>query len=276
LTVFAHWLIAVLVLVSGCSSTRPAEKPTGPHLKVLTYNVNWGVPGADHTLAAIRRADADIVCLQETNRQWARYFRARLGRQYPFQEYRQSVGRAGGGMAFLSKRKGQLRAYVRSKTGWFDAWVMDYPTDIGPVQILNVHLQPQVDDDGRFGLGGLLKSNAKHEKAMGKFYFQFKVGKNAPPMIVVGDFNEGESGGAVKYLAKQGLTNALPEFDGRSPTWWWDFGWITWRMRLDHVMYKGLHCYEARVIKAGGSDHYPVVAVFGKVKEKKIQAEPRR
>lgn len=267
MTATFHLLFVAMFIPTGCAAPRKVEVPTGPHFKVLTFNVNWGVPRSKQTIDAIRKADADIVCLQESNRQWERLMRWHLARQYPFQEYRQSKGRLGGGLAFLSKRKGVLRAYARSKTGWFDGWVMEFPTTVGPVQVLNVHLQPQVDENDQYSLDGFLSANRRHEKEIKRFHFQFDSDKNAPPLIVAGDFNEGESGGAVTYLAKQGFTNALPEFDCRTRTWAWDFGLITWRMRLDHLMYQRLHCFEAKVIKAGGSDHLPVLAVFGRSKK---------
>lgn len=259
-------LIVVLLLPVGCVATRSPENSDGPHFKVLTYNVNWGVPGAADTINAIRNADADIVCLQETNGQWERLFRQHLATQYPHQVYRESVGRMGGGLAFLSKRQGKTLAYVPSNTGWFDGWIMTLPTDVGDVQVLNVHLQPQVDDDGKFSLSGLLSSDARHEKEIQRFHAAIDSGANALPLMVVGDFNEGESGAALKFLQCEGFTNALPEFDRCTPTWAWNFGLITWRMRLDHVVYDGLHCYEAKVLKVGASDYLPVLAVFGKLR----------
>jgi hypothetical protein len=33
---------ALAVLLAGCHSVRPAAIATGPHFRILTYNVNWG------------------------------------------------------------------------------------------------------------------------------------------------------------------------------------------------------------------------------------------
>lgn len=267
--VIVRLFTAALFFCAGCTAPRSPEKPAGRHFKILTYNVNWGVPGANDTIQAIRQADADIVCLQETNHHWERLLQHELADQYPHQVYRESVGRMGGGLAFLSKKKGETIAYVRSVTGWFDGWAMRFPTQVGHVQVLNVHLQPQVEDDGQFTLHSLHRSDAIHIKEIQRFHAPLESGERAAPVIVAGDFNEGESGGGVRLLESKGFTNALPEFDRCTPTWAWDFGLVTWRLRLDHVMYERLYCFEAKVIKGGVSDHQPVLAVFGKALQKR-------
>lgn len=85
------------------------------------------------------------------------------------------------------------------------------------------------------------------------------------PVLAVGDFNEGEDGSAMRWLGKKGLTNALPLYDRRTPTWHWKTGWLQLKRRMDFVLFsKELDCYHAKVIPAGASDHYPVVATIGK------------
>jgi endonuclease/exonuclease/phosphatase (EEP) superfamily protein YafD len=78
-------IIIVIGLVGGCRSPgrRAPEPMTGPHVSVMTYNVNVGGPRADLAAAAIERSGADIVCLQETSPAWEQYLRARLAMQYP-------------------------------------------------------------------------------------------------------------------------------------------------------------------------------------------------
>src|SRR2546423_494295 len=73
-----RWLI-IFFLIGGCTPARQLETPTGPHFSVLTYNVNFGGPRPDLAIDAIARADADIVCLQETNPAWEQSVRAGLG-----------------------------------------------------------------------------------------------------------------------------------------------------------------------------------------------------
>jgi hypothetical protein len=82
------------------------------------------------------------VCLQETTPEWERFLTRDLGAEYSFAKFRESKGRMGGGLAFLSKVPARDVAYIPSETGWFDGWIVEFATAAGPVQVLNVHLRP--------------------------------------------------------------------------------------------------------------------------------------
>ena len=254
-------MIIVAAIAAGCSSVRPREVPVGAHFRVMTYNVNWGGPRPDLAAKAIARADADIVCLQEATAAWADYLRENLGAQYPFMKFSGLRGRGAGGMAFLSKQPGEQIAYVRSGTKWFDGWIMKFPTPASPVQILNLHLQPPANERGSITVSSYLTSGSKHLAEIKRFHKDLQPDI---PTLIVGDFNEEDDGDAISWLEEKGMTNALPEFDRKSKTWRWRVGLVTLRKRLDHIVYSpGIRCYGANVLKAGASDHLPVVAVFG-------------
>jgi endonuclease/exonuclease/phosphatase family metal-dependent hydrolase len=226
----------------------------------MTYNVNWGGAGAEQAVEIIRGEQPDIVCLQETNPQWEKYLRSALGREYRYMSFRESAGRAGGGLGFLSKVPAGEVAYVPSDSGWFDGWIMSFQTAAGTVQVLNVHLRPPVSDRGSW-VSGYLSTGADREREIKQFYHQRR---KELPVIVAGDFNDGEGSGVLRWLQGQGMRNALPQFDSSTPTWQWRVSAITLRRRMDHIVYgSDLHCYEARVVKAGASDHYPVIGLFG-------------
>jgi endonuclease/exonuclease/phosphatase (EEP) superfamily protein YafD len=253
-------LLVLLIVAAGCRSVRPPEPATGPHFTLLTYNVNWGGPRADLAVEIIRRETPDIICLQETNPEWEKYLRATLAREDRYMSFRDSVGRAGGGLGFLSKVPASEVAYVPSQTGWFDGWIMSFQTTVGKVQVLNVHLRPPVSDRGSW-VSGYLSTDDDREREIEQFYVHCRKGL---PVIVAGDFNDGERSGVLRWLQAQGMRNALPQFDYRPPTWQWRVSAITLQRRMDHIVYgPDLHCYEARVVRAGASDHYPVLGVFG-------------
>jgi endonuclease/exonuclease/phosphatase family metal-dependent hydrolase len=253
-------IIPLLVgLLCGCRATRQAEAPTGAHLRVLTYNVNWGAPRPDLAAAIIRQSQPDIVCLQETTPDWERFLRATLGRDYSFVEFRESKSRMGGGLAFLSKVPAREVAYVPSDTGWFDGWIVAFETAIGPVQVLNVHLRPPVSDSGSW-VSGYLSTGDDRLREMERFYVQRQPGL---PMLVTGDFNDSENSSVIQWLEQRGLANALPQFDYRTATWQWRTSVVTLKRRMDHIVYSPtLRCCSARVVQAGASDHFPVEAVF--------------
>jgi len=254
-------LISILAgLLVGCHSVRRVEVPTGPHFRVLTYNVNWGMPRADLAAEIIRKSGAEIVCLQETTPEWEVQLRAALSREYPYMDFRESRGRMGGGLAFLSKVGQAEVAYIPSDTGWFDGWIREFETPIGPVQVLNVHLHPPVGKRGGWTLGGYLFTGKDRRREVQRFYPTRKPGL---PTLVVGDFNDTQNCAAIKWLKRQQMTNALPQFDRHSDTWEWQASLIRLHRRMDHVLYSPeLNCCAAEVIHAGASDHFPVAATF--------------
>ena len=252
------FLAALLVLVCGCSTTRVAQTPTGPHVRMLTYNVNWGGYRPDLAIEAIRSSDADIVCLQETTPQWEQYLRQSLP-EYRFAQFRNSELRMGGGLAFLAKVPTQEIAYIPSDTGWFDGWVVKFHTAIGPIQVLNVHLRPPVSDSGSW-VSGYFTTRDDREQELERFY---RERETQTPLLVMGDFNDHESSRVAQWLKSRGLTNALPQFDRYSPTWKWKTSLLTLKRRMDHIFYSPeLDCTAARVIDSGASDHFPVEAIF--------------
>jgi endonuclease/exonuclease/phosphatase family metal-dependent hydrolase len=104
-----------------------------------------------------------------------------------------------------------------------------------------------------------------HVKEIEAFY---KSVKKDTPTLILGDFNESDSGPALKWLKEKGFTDALPEFDKKTPTWRAKLEGVSIEERPDHILYsKHLHCYEAKVVKKGASDHYPVFAGFEKSKK---------
>src|SRR6476469_7755146 len=105
----------IMVFMMGCESARKPETPTGPHFSVLTYNVNFGGPRPELAIDAIARADADVVCLQETNPAWEQSVRAGLGSVYPHISFHH--GPVAGGMAMLSKLPVRRIDYLAPQVG---------------------------------------------------------------------------------------------------------------------------------------------------------------
>ncbi|MBW3596080.1 MAG: endonuclease/exonuclease/phosphatase family protein [Planctomycetes bacterium] len=90
-TIPAWLLLAALGCLRRESSSRPeARPPPRPRivaeasvqgdefpaakaqpLRIATYNINWANLRLEEVVELIRRADADVVCLQETNAQSA-------------------------------------------------------------------------------------------------------------------------------------------------------------------------------------------------------------
>jgi endonuclease/exonuclease/phosphatase (EEP) superfamily protein YafD len=67
----------------------------------------------------------------------------------------------------------------------------------------------------------------------------------------------------VRYLRERGYQDALRQYAPHTSTWRWQLGPIPRRGQLDHIVYSpSLRCLNARVLRRGASDHYPVLATF--------------
>lgn len=259
---FPLLLLVMLALTLSCAAKplQPRQpRPQTPTLKVMTFNVNYGVAGDESTLLAMSQEDADVILLQETTPQWERAIRERLGQSYPHMLFRHCCG--AGGLAVLSRFKLEDKDYIQAPApGWFPAWRLLTTTPLGVVQLLNVHLRPPVSDTGSFVSGYF--STPKIREAEIRAY----KGRLDPalPTIIAGDFNENAKGDAVSHLVASGLRSVLPEYAPDRNTWRWPTSVGTMRAQLDHIVYDPKHYapLTAYVVEAGRSDHLPVVAVF--------------
>ena len=240
-------------------ATRAPRAPEAdePAVEVLTYNVNFGIPGDEDTLAAIESSQADVVFLQETNEQWQAAASHRLAKRWPHQRWISQP--AAGGQAVLSRWEFSGPEVIDAPTGWFPGVRVVASTPLGAVQVLSVHLHPPVSESGSwvkgyFSTTGLrrLEVEAFAEHLSARY-----------PTLVVGDFNEGTSGDAVGWLERNGLRSALPEFAPKAKTWRWQEGPVHLSAQFDHLAYSdALEPLSAEVLPLGNSDHLPVRAVF--------------
>jgi endonuclease/exonuclease/phosphatase (EEP) superfamily protein YafD len=238
---------ALFPFMAGCAHAPRLARtlsPGTPSLTVMTYNVNFGLAGDTSTLEALVGTEADLVFLQETTPNWEAVVRPRVRAQWPYQAWHHSE--AAGGLAVLSKRPFEVKA-VLAKTA------------LGNVQALVVHLRPPVDDEGSF-VSGFFTTGPARKAEVDAFLAALEPGV---PTLVVGDFNEGTSGEALRSLETQGFRSVLPEYHPHAKTWGWDVGPLHLSAQLDHIAYgTGFEPLDARVIVGGRSDHQPVIARF--------------
>lgn len=251
--------LGLLMLFGGCQSLPRADfTPEGTSIKFITYNVN--MQGYAPRIAEfLRKADADIVCLQETHNQWESFLHEHLTELYPYRVFHNVMG--GGGISILSKHPLGEQQVIHSEAGWFPALYVVASTPMGEIAVLNVHLKPPVSDKGSVSAYALINTPQIHEKEIMEFLDA--LASNSP-LIVAGDFNENDSGKACQWLAGQRYTDSLSLFDRKSPTWIWrtKSGFVL-KGRYDHVfIHPKLQCSGAGVFTVRASDHEPVLTVL--------------
>lgn len=250
----------MIVLGAGCKTVLlPEFSPDRPCLKVITYNVNWGFVEPQNVVDFISKANAEVICFQETHRYWETILKTQLKERYPHCVFKEWSG--AGGIAIMSKYKLDNVKLLPPTEGWFPALLADIQTPIGLIQVLNVHLRPPLSDRGSFRPSAYYKAPGIHLKELQGFLADTDAKK---PLIIMGDFNEHENNKAIRWLLEQDFTDALSTYDSYSKTWRWNtsFG-VTLNNRYDHVVIsKHLQCIGAKVIQVKASDHMPVLAVI--------------
>lgn len=240
----------------ACATTPAA--PVEAHersFRVMTWNVNFGLPPDEAAIAMLRDADVDIVLLQETTPAWHKALKRQLKR--PFKYQRHHTHQRAGGLSVLSRFPIHSDELIANPVSWFPAQRTVIKTPTGPVQTLNVHLRPPFSDDGNVVTGYFTTKSIRGDEVDAFTAFL----EPDLPAIVAGDFNEAD-GQAVARLESSGFDGALQRFDGEASTWRWPLpvvGEITGT--LDHVFVDArLQTVDAWVLHAGDSDHFPVVA----------------
>lgn len=224
---------------------------------LMTYNVNFANPEPDSSMDAIASADADIVLLQEITPAWRTRLDRRFATQYPHRVFR--PGRAGG-LAVLSKH--EIRAeelWSPPAGGYFPAQRLVVDSPLGEVQILHVHLRPNVDRGN--WVRGWQTTPPVRRREIEAYWKKLR----AAPTIVAGDFNELPTGKAMEFLADQGLAR----IETKGPTTWHHVIEVGAKkvsalsMDIDHVVVDGSFAASAaHVLDAGTSDHRPVVVTL--------------
>lgn len=230
----------------------------GPQLRVMSYNLNYGLAGDDATLRAIADGKAEVVLLQETTPAWELALRHRFADRYPYMTFHHCCG--AGGLAVLSVHpiRSEQRLEPTDDDAWFPGLKVVVDAPMGPIQLVDVHLRPPVSNSGSI-VSGVFSTPPIRRRQIRDFHGAFDP---ALPTIVAGDFNESTGGRAVSFLVDRGFRDALPEGGARN-TWRWTTSVGTFAQQLDHIMYgPALRPTAMAVLKGGRSDHLPVVGTF--------------
>ena len=258
----------MLVLLAACGAGGPlapiALPPkTASQLRVMTYNVNFGVAGDPHGVAAIETSHADLVFLQETNPEWQRVMAAGLASEYPHQRFTHPDTWPAGGMGLLSKYPVvSLQHLDPVGGGYFFAWRVVLDTKLGRIQVLNVHLRPPMSDGGSWVVGYF----STRGNRLSEIEHHYAALDPKLPTFVVGDFNEENDGKAIDFLKDRDFADSLSELKIGTRTWEWMVSGHKLTFQLDHIMHDAYFVPVAgAVVEAGRSDHRPVWVDFERI-----------
>ena len=250
-------------------------------LRIATYNINWGNVGLPAVVEAIRESDADVVCLQETNAESARFIRQTLSRTYPVIRFYGSVQKyRAAGFGLLSRIPLLSETFLEADGGLFGSCLLELDHMGGAVQVVNVHLQPVIFDRQRGENGllavkdALLDAEAVHKKEIEHILPHLETDR---PSIIVGDFNSLSSFQSPTILRERGYVDSFASVTANAdthPTWHWPTKLGNVSLRIDYIFHSPhWQTAESRVVATEGSDHYLVVSTL-ETSDNRERAEP--
>ena len=263
-------LLAFLISVSQASAQEAGlpALPT-PDFSIATYNINYGNADLSGVVRTIRKAKADVVALQETNKRSERYLRKLLKKTYPHMVFHHAP--AAGGFAMLSKvplEKSTCRPPLRSAGGWFGTQTAFVTLGGRQLMLVNVHLTatvPSKDANTRAALVLFRKTEAVRDKEIRH------IVEHLPkrwPVVVLGDFNSIPGLSSVPgFMTARGFTDCLADVvddaDGL-PTWRWKRGRTEFKFRLDYIFSARTNArpVKGKVIRSNASDHFLVTCSY--------------
>lgn len=264
-----HLAIAIVVALAACSSCSehgPVREPGAPasdQLRVVSYNVNFGLAGDPLGVRAVGPLLGDIVFLQETNAAWENAFVEALGRRYPHHRFTHPNEWPAGGMGVLSRYPIESITELPTFGGFFFAWRVVVETNLGRIQVLNVHLRPPMSDGGSWVVGYF----STRENRLEEIEHHLAALDPTLPTLIVGDFNEESDGLALGRLSQLGYGDSTAQFHPKKPTWKWSTSsGVTLRFQLDHILHD-MHFVPvaSQIVNAGRSDHFPIWTDFERV-----------
>jgi endonuclease/exonuclease/phosphatase (EEP) superfamily protein YafD len=136
-------------------------------------------------------------------------------------------------------------------------------TNAGNVLVACLHLFPPVGKHRKSdGFFETMEKNAELRRKQAE-YIVARYAAVTGPVLIVGDMNEAPDGKAVQTFEKAGFLRSCRSpsqqcgatFPGATCVWPAVF-------EIDHILGRGVEFGAARVIREGGSDHFPVYATF--------------
>jgi endonuclease/exonuclease/phosphatase (EEP) superfamily protein YafD len=255
-------LPALLTLLPVLAAAASPPAPTALPFRAMAYNVLYDAADVEASLAAIDSEQPDFVCLRELTPKFAKAFRKRFARQYPHMALEPRKGTWGVGIA--SRHPLARTRHFPEKPHRLPALEADVQLSGRTLKVVCVHLMPPVAKHRKSDtLAETMDKNAELRTKQGRALME-RYAQESGALLLLGDMNEGREGGAMKAFRSAGFVHACEgPRSACGNTWPGATTVLPAIVEIDHILGRGLTFEEARVVRKGGSDHFPVVARFG-------------
>jgi endonuclease/exonuclease/phosphatase (EEP) superfamily protein YafD len=197
-------LAPLLIAAFALASTAAADT-----LRIATYNLNWANGRGEQVLDAIKTADPDLICFQETTLQSERFLRKQLAKSHPHFHAAGHDGKyAAERFAFASRTELRDVSFVPPNAGLFGYYTARMEFAGRTVHVVNVHLTPVLIQRGggvRDALEAISNTEERHALEIATIA---KAIDPQQPTIVVGDFNSISTFQAPRRLVELGFIDA--------------------------------------------------------------------
>lgn len=261
---------ALLLAAQFAFLAMPRSQPatSGKTLRVASYNIYSRSLGIAEVIGIIEQIDADVIALQEVGQIAAAAFDAQLATRYPYRAMHPHPGSDTIGQAVLSKYPISSDEYWERPLGQQRVSIRVDSLVIG---LYNAHPGVPFGGDGRIPFDGAARDATIREIVT-------RASLESGPVIVAGDFNMTPESVMHAEISRQLNDTWRAVGDGPGHTWpavWdrpnypMDGGMLrflrTRVVRIDYLWHNpGLTPIRMQVWPDGaGSDHRPVVAVYG-------------
>lgn len=254
----------LLSAAAGAPAVGGEGEPKGrdpESLALATYNVCRDNLDLKELAATVRSSGADLVCLQEVNRECEKLLRRELGKDYPNAVFR--YGKKYNGFAFLSKGRLENLRMVKP-VEFFNAWAVETELAGRRLQVANVHLHalnPRRSDSPMEVLRALRRTEGVRAREIANIHERLKP---EVPAIIAGDFNSLESFAAPTYIKSKDFIDSFASVTkdpNAQATWHWKWQGRELGFRIDYIFHqKSLQTLRSRVIQSKASDHYLLVS----------------
>jgi len=204
-------------------------------IKLYDKNMEFNNSKEAQLAEDIIKSGADIVCLQEVNRDNNKILDM-LKTEFPHSHMVYLKPPRSGGMAIASRHP--IKRTYQSIAGANISALIDTPD--GKFRVFNVHLTPYTKDA------------VAHRKQASRFLSI--VGKRLSTAIIAGDFNEPRCGPTLRSLSAYGYKRAHGDFVTRAA------GLL--KLTIDHVLVPNSWKAKLRRRPRIGSDHYGLLATI--------------
>ena len=238
-------LLAVASLLWNAWPVFEAHRTGEPgegKLTLMTFNVLYNHPQPERVIEHVLKADADIVCLLETNSNWAKHLQP-LRDKYPHHAEELEYGAFG--FACFTRLPTKSLATRFFGHGLFPSLVMELEHDGKPLTVIATHPPPPM---------------SSHTAAIWQKQF-IEIANFAATiphdLIVAGDLNATPWCHGMRLLQ----TGSGLQFRSADPVWppTWGLN-LPMMIPIDHVLVKGELSIMQRTIGPDlGSDHRPVL-----------------